>query len=107
MCTLKQSIFHCCPEQHDEQEKRQKIEAEKLKKFREKVLNFSFLMIINIVLFQFVCCDKYDFQIEEKVNKFLKDDKAKDFTFPPMDQVCRSIVYVSHSKISLKIFSHF
>ncbi|XP_043266369.1 sperm-associated antigen 7 homolog [Venturia canescens] len=53
--------------QREEEVKRHKAEAEKLKIFREKV--------------------------EEKVNKFLQDDTAKEYKFPPMDQVYRSIVH--------------
>ncbi|XP_034946129.1 sperm-associated antigen 7 homolog [Chelonus insularis] len=53
--------------QREEHQKQQKAEAERLKKFRE--------------------------QVEERVNKFLKNDLAKEYKFPPMDQVHRSIVH--------------
>ncbi|XP_053982645.1 sperm-associated antigen 7 homolog [Hylaeus volcanicus] len=48
-------------------QKYQKVEAEKLKVFREKV--------------------------EGKINKFLQDDVAKEYKFPPMDQIHRSIIH--------------
>ncbi|EZA55953.1 sperm-associated antigen 7 homolog [Ooceraea biroi] len=53
--------------QREEYQKRQKVEAEKLKLFREKV--------------------------EETINKFLQDDNAKDYKFTTMDQLHRSIVH--------------
>lgn len=53
--------------QREDLQKHQRAEAEKLKVFREKV--------------------------EDKINKFLKDDKAKDYKFPPMDQIHRSIIH--------------
>ncbi|XP_015601338.1 sperm-associated antigen 7 homolog [Cephus cinctus] len=53
--------------QREEQQKRQKIEAERLKRFREKV--------------------------EEKMNKFIQDDSMKQYKFPSMDQVHRSIIH--------------
>ena len=53
--------------QKEEYQKRQKAEAERLKLFREKV--------------------------EGKINKFLQDDDAKEYKFPPMDQIYRSIIH--------------
>ncbi|CAK9826930.1 Sperm-associated antigen 7 [Anthophora retusa] len=53
--------------QKEEYQKHQKAEAERLKQFREKV--------------------------EEKINKFLQDDEAKEYKFPPMDQIHRSIIH--------------
>ncbi|XP_012135824.1 sperm-associated antigen 7 homolog [Megachile rotundata] len=53
--------------QKEEYQKFQRAEAEKLKVFREKV--------------------------EEKINKFLRDDNAKEYKFPPMDQIHRSIIH--------------
>ncbi|XP_076167927.1 sperm-associated antigen 7 homolog isoform X1 [Ptiloglossa arizonensis] len=53
--------------QKEEYQKHQKAEAEKLKVFREKV--------------------------EGKINKFLQDDVAKEYKFPPMDQIHRSIIH--------------
>ncbi|XP_011305141.1 sperm-associated antigen 7 homolog [Fopius arisanus] len=53
--------------QREEQEKRQKAEADKLKQFRE--------------------------QIEQKINKFLKDEKLKEYKFAPMEKVYRTIVH--------------
>ncbi|XP_074110522.1 sperm-associated antigen 7 homolog [Cotesia typhae] len=53
--------------QRDEHRKQQKIETERLKSFREK--------------------------IEHDVNEFLNDENQKEYTFPPMDQVHRSIIY--------------
>lgn len=53
--------------QKEEYQKHQKAESEKLKVFREKV--------------------------EEKINKFLQNDVAKEYKFPPMDQIHRSIIH--------------
>ncbi|CAL7942768.1 unnamed protein product [Xylocopa violacea] len=53
--------------QKEEYQKRQKAEAERLKVFREKV--------------------------EEKINKFLQNGDAKEYKFPPMDQIHRSIIH--------------
>lgn len=53
--------------QREQLEKQKKIEAEKLNQFRKN--------------------------IEEKISNFLKDEKAKEYTFAPMDKVCRSIVH--------------
>ncbi|CAD1478289.1 unnamed protein product, partial [Heterotrigona itama] len=32
-------------------------------------------------------------QVEGKINKFLRDDDAKEYKFPPMDQIHRSIIH--------------
>ncbi|XP_012057988.1 PREDICTED: sperm-associated antigen 7 homolog [Atta cephalotes] len=53
--------------QREEFQKCQKAEAEKLKLFRQKV--------------------------EEKINKFVQDDNAKEYKFPAMDQIYRSIIH--------------
>ncbi|XP_011869899.1 PREDICTED: sperm-associated antigen 7 homolog [Vollenhovia emeryi] len=53
--------------QQEELQKCQRAEAEKLKLFRQKV--------------------------EEKINKFLQDDNAKEYKFLPMDQIYRSIIH--------------
>lgn len=53
--------------QKEEYQKYQRAEAERLKVFREKV--------------------------EGKINKFLRDDNAKEYKFPPMDQIHRSIIH--------------
>ncbi|XP_066581242.1 sperm-associated antigen 7 homolog [Prorops nasuta] len=53
--------------QREEFQKQQKAEADKLKVFREKV--------------------------EEKINKFLEDDALKEYKFPPMNQIQRSVVH--------------
>ncbi|XP_077278508.1 sperm-associated antigen 7 homolog [Temnothorax americanus] len=53
--------------QQEELQKRQRAEAEKLKLFRLKV--------------------------EEKIDKFLQDDDAKEYKFPVMDKIHRGIVY--------------
>ncbi|XP_033223009.1 sperm-associated antigen 7 homolog [Belonocnema kinseyi] len=53
--------------QKEEHEKRKKADAEKLKKFKEHV--------------------------EERIDKFLKDDAAKEYKFPPMDNVFRSVIH--------------
>ncbi|XP_043260268.1 sperm-associated antigen 7 homolog [Colletes gigas] len=53
--------------QKEEYQKHQVAEAEMLKVFREKV--------------------------EGKINKFLQDDVAKEYKFPPMDQIHRSIIH--------------
>ncbi|XP_011172028.1 sperm-associated antigen 7 homolog [Solenopsis invicta] len=53
--------------QQEEFQKCQKAEAEKLKIFRQKV--------------------------EEKINKFLQNDNVKEFKFPAMDQIHRSIIH--------------
>lgn len=53
--------------QKEQYQKRQKAEAEKLKVFREKV--------------------------EAKIERFLKDDSVKEYKFPPMDQIRRSIIH--------------
>ncbi|XP_076633686.1 sperm-associated antigen 7 homolog [Colletes latitarsis] len=53
--------------QKEEYQKHQRAEAEMLKVFREKV--------------------------EGKINKFLQDDVAKEYKFPPMDQIHRSIIH--------------
>lgn len=53
--------------QREELQKRQKAEAEKLKNFRQEV--------------------------EEKINKFLHDDNAKEYKFPAMHQIYRSIIH--------------
>ncbi|KAK1116518.1 hypothetical protein K0M31_018981 [Melipona bicolor] len=53
--------------QKEEYQKHQKAEAERLKLFREKV--------------------------EGKINKFLQDDDAKEYKFPAMDQIHRSIIH--------------
>ncbi|XP_046615298.1 sperm-associated antigen 7 homolog [Neodiprion virginianus] len=53
--------------QREEIEKRQIVEAEKLKVFREKV--------------------------EEKINKFLQNGAARECKFQPMEQVYRSIIH--------------
>jgi len=53
--------------QREEFQKCQRAEAEKLKIFRQKV--------------------------EEKINKFQQDDKAKEYKFPAMDQIHRSIIH--------------
>ncbi|KAL0117792.1 hypothetical protein PUN28_008884 [Cardiocondyla obscurior] len=53
--------------QQEEIQKRQKVEAEKLKIFRQKA--------------------------EEKINKFLQDDNIKEYKFPAMDQIHRSIIH--------------
>lgn len=53
--------------QQEEYQKRQKAEADRLKTFRKRV--------------------------EEKINKFLQDDAAKEYKFPAMDQIHRSIIH--------------
>lgn len=53
--------------QQEEYQKHQKAESERLKTFRKRV--------------------------EEKINKFLQDDNAKEYKFPPMDQIHRSIIH--------------
>lgn len=53
--------------QREQLEKQKKIEAEKLNHFRKK--------------------------IEEKISNFLKDENAKEYTFPVMDKVYRSIIH--------------
>lgn len=53
--------------QREQLEKQKKIEAEKLNQFRKK--------------------------IEEKINNFLKDENAKEYTFGAMDKVGRSIIH--------------
>ncbi|XP_015123204.1 sperm-associated antigen 7 homolog isoform X2 [Diachasma alloeum] len=53
--------------QREEHEKRQKAEADRLKQFRE--------------------------QVEQKINKFLKDEKLKEYKFAPMEKVHRTIVH--------------
>ncbi|KAI4497386.1 hypothetical protein M0802_007397 [Mischocyttarus mexicanus] len=53
--------------QQEEYQKHQKAESERLKNFRKKV--------------------------EEKINKFLQNDTAKEYKFPPMDQIHRSIIH--------------
>ncbi|EFN78205.1 sperm-associated antigen 7 homolog [Harpegnathos saltator] len=53
--------------QKEEYEKQKKIEAEKMKIFRQ--------------------------QVEEKINKFLQDDSAKEYKFPAMSKIHRSVVY--------------
>ncbi|XP_032676520.1 sperm-associated antigen 7 homolog [Odontomachus brunneus] len=53
--------------QKEEYEKQKKVEAEKLKIFRR--------------------------QVEEKINKFLQDDNAKEYKFPAMSKIHRSIIY--------------
>ncbi|XP_063989544.1 sperm-associated antigen 7 homolog [Diachasmimorpha longicaudata] len=53
--------------QREEHEKRQKAEADRLKKFRE--------------------------QVEHKINKFLKDENLKEYKFAPMEKVYRTIVH--------------
>ncbi|KYN37710.1 Sperm-associated antigen 7 like protein [Trachymyrmex septentrionalis] len=53
--------------QQEEFQKCQKAEAEKLKLFRQKV--------------------------EDKINKFVQDDNAKEYKFPAMDQIYRSIIH--------------
>ena len=53
--------------QKEEYQKQQKADAERLKVFREKV--------------------------EDKINKFLQDDDAKEYRFAPMDQIHRSIIH--------------
>lgn len=40
-------------------------------------------------------------QVEEKINKFLQDDNAKEYKFPPMDQIYRSIMYIKQIIISM------
>lgn len=40
-------------------------------------------------------------QVEEKINKFLQDDNAKEYKFPPMDQIYRSIMYIKQTIISM------
>lgn len=53
--------------QREEFEKRKQAEAEALKNFRE--------------------------QVEKKINSFLKNDALKEYKFPPMDQVYRSMIH--------------
>ena len=53
--------------QKEAYQKQQKADAERLKVFREKV--------------------------EDKINKFLQDDDAKEYRFAPMDQIHRSIIH--------------
>ncbi|XP_057332422.1 sperm-associated antigen 7 homolog [Microplitis mediator] len=53
--------------QRDDHQKQQKLEGERLRSFRE--------------------------QVEQNVNKFLKDDSRKEYKLTSMDQVHRSIVY--------------
>ncbi|KAG7212105.1 hypothetical protein KM043_012454 [Ampulex compressa] len=53
--------------QKEEYQKHQRAESDKLKHFREKV--------------------------EGKINKFLQDDSAKEYKFPPMDQIHRTIIH--------------
>ncbi|XP_008543467.1 sperm-associated antigen 7 homolog [Microplitis demolitor] len=53
--------------QRDDHQKQQKMEVERLRSFRE--------------------------QVEQNVNKFLKDDSRKQYKLSSMDQVHRSIVY--------------
>lgn len=36
-------------------------------------------------------------QVEDKINKFLQDDDAKEYRFAPMDQIHRSIMYIKDS----------
>ncbi|XP_011685870.1 PREDICTED: sperm-associated antigen 7 homolog [Wasmannia auropunctata] len=65
--------------QQEEFQKRQRAEAEKLKIFRQKV--------------------------EEKFNKFLQDDNAKEYKFPAMDQIHRSIIHDVAEVASIMAFS--
>lgn len=53
--------------QREDHEKYKKAEAEKLKNFRE--------------------------QVEARINKFLKDETAKEYKFPPMNKVYRTIIH--------------
>ncbi|XP_044007501.1 sperm-associated antigen 7 isoform X2 [Aphidius gifuensis] len=65
--------------QREDHAKFQKIEAEKHKRFRE--------------------------QVEETVGKFLKNGNAKEYKFPPMDQVHRSIVHESAEVASVLAYT--
>ncbi|XP_012288682.1 sperm-associated antigen 7 homolog [Orussus abietinus] len=65
--TVSESQKALIKKQREEQQKRQRADADRLNKFREKV--------------------------EEKINQFLRDDNAKEYKFAPMEQVYRSIVH--------------
>lgn len=65
--------------QREDHAKYQKVEAEKHKHFREKV--------------------------EETISKFLKNESAKQYKFPPMDQVHRSIVHDSAEVASVLAYT--
>lgn len=85
-------------EQREEQEKRQKEEADKLKQFREQVRIFKISL-----KFELQCL--MVFQVEHKINKFLKNETLREYKFVPMEKVHRSIVWVSpqffHDSIKL------